>query len=239
LTGIRLTSFKELLERWDNQRGIPLGINFLDKILGGLLPGHLQVVCGESGVGKTWFCLRAINSMLNHRSNSEILFCDFNGHLRLSNLKKIIQRSEELDKITIIGLSDLLEQIVFFRDILQKKQKVFDLIILDTVFGSPIDSLRYFNQERKIWQNRIFFHLYDLSRLSIKWNIPILLVNHLVTQAASSAATDIRQTGEKLLEPFVPIVLFIQKTEKRHSIELRLFKELIGRTDFELIPIAN
>ncbi|MFX0205946.1 MAG: hypothetical protein ACFFDT_08155, partial [Candidatus Hodarchaeota archaeon] len=61
---LKLTSLKELLAEWNNLRKIPLNIALIDNTIGGLLHGYLHVVRGDSGSGKTLFCLRTIDRLL-------------------------------------------------------------------------------------------------------------------------------------------------------------------------------
>ena len=229
---LQLTHFREILARWNKKNAIPLNIPLIDETVGGLLPGSLHVVRGESGVGKTWFCLRAILCLFQQDPNVQVLYSDFSGHLRFSNLKKICLSPHQVDQITIFQPSTLLEQIIFFRNLLEKRNENYHLIILDTVFGSPINALQYFHTESKMWKKQIFSHLLDLKMLAQEKEIPILLTNHSITSEEGS----FKQYGHKLLEPFVPLDIFIRKTEQNHLLELRLFQEMLGSADFILIP---
>ena len=70
--------------------------------IGGLLHGHIYSVYGDSGVGKTIFCFRAIHYLFQQRNDARILYSDFNGHLRISNLKKMITEEKSLDQIEFL-----------------------------------------------------------------------------------------------------------------------------------------
>ncbi|MFX0181891.1 MAG: hypothetical protein ACFE95_02315 [Candidatus Hodarchaeota archaeon] len=237
MTILRLTSLKALLSEWNNIRKIPLNIAVIDNTIGGLLYGYLHVVKGDSGAGKTLFCLRTIDKLLNYDPDALILYSEFSGHLRAASLKKFFLKSQKLDQITIFQPRNLLEQIFFFRNLLDNANDVYNLIVLDTIFGSPLDSLQYFKQEKKIWENRIFSHLIDLRRIASMWEIPIMITNHLIPNDDRMIlyAYPI-QYGQEIIEQFVPIDMLIWKTEQGHYLQLRFFTRLVGDTNFELIP---
>jgi hypothetical protein len=237
MTMLRLTSLKELLTKWNNLRKIPLNIAIIDNTIGGFLYGYLHVVRGDSGAGKTLFCLRTIDKLLNYNPNAHILYSEFSGHLRAANLKKFFLKSQKLDQITIYQPENLLEQIVFFRNLLDNPNDVYNLIVLDTILGSPLDILQYFRQEKKTWEKRIFSHLIDLRRIANMWEIPIMITNHLIPNddKMNLGALSI-QYGQELIEQFVPIDMLIRKTKQGHYLQLRFFNKYVGETDFELVP---
>ncbi len=74
----------------ENMRKIPLNLNFLDEMIGGLISGHIYLISGDSGVGKTWFCLRAIKSVLNANPEANIFYSDFSGNLRHTNIIRVL-----------------------------------------------------------------------------------------------------------------------------------------------------
>ena len=237
MTLLQLTPFKEIVSRWNRRCAIPLNIDLIDEIIGGLLPCHLHMVRGDSGVGKTWFCIRAINNLFKQRPEAQVLYSDFCGHLRISNLKKILSSSCQLEQITILQPNNLLEQIIFFQNLLDNSKCSYDLIVLDSLFGSPIDVLQYFYKESKFWKKRIFSHFFDLKRIARETNIPILLTNHsMLARDISDASSYLNQYGGHMVEQFVPIDILIQKTEQKHSLEVRIFQDIVGCTDFMLIP---
>ena len=72
-----LESLPEMLLKIEKSNKIPLGIELIDNLVGGIISGHLHAILGESGSGKTWFCLKAINSMLKINSLAKIGYIDF------------------------------------------------------------------------------------------------------------------------------------------------------------------
>lgn len=156
---LQLTPFQEILSRWNKQSVIPLNIPPLDELLGGLVPYHLQMVLGDSGIGKTWFCLNAIYQFLEKEPNTQILYIDFGGNFRIRSLEKLLSNPrKQLDQITIFQPKSLLEEIIFFRNFLEKTEYSYDLIILDSVFGPPLTCLEYFHQKSQFWKKE-FSHI--------------------------------------------------------------------------------
>lgn len=47
----------------ERKDGLPTGLKFLDKYLGGLYPGELTVICGDTDSGKTAIMIRQINCL--------------------------------------------------------------------------------------------------------------------------------------------------------------------------------
>lgn len=236
MTVIKLLSLNSILSRWNNQRAIPIKIPILDDTIGGLLHGHIHSVYGDSGVGKTIFCFRAIHYLFQQRNDARILYSDFNGHLRISNLKKMITEEKSLDQIEFFKPKSFTEQIIFFRNLTEDLHFPCDLIILDTFFGSPLDAIDVLTKNQRLWKKRIYNHLLDLKHIAEKWNIPILLTNHLKTSKDGfNSESDREQYGNELLNLVVPISLLIYKQELKHKIEFRLFQDLVSSTEFPLV----
>lgn len=237
MTLLALTPFQEILSRWSKQSAIPVDIPPLDELLGGILPFSLHAVVGESGVGKTWFCLKVISEILKKQPKSLVLYVDFGGNFRITNLKKVLPSVNQLDQITIFQPKTLLESILFFQNLLESSRYNYDLIIVDSIFGPPLLALEYLQVKKIFWEHRIFSHLFTLYCIVSKFKIPILLSNHLVSAKENSESiSSISQYGGYLLEQFVPIEFIIQKTEHRHFLEVRIFQKRVGCSEFVLIP---
>ncbi|UCE13417.1 MAG: hypothetical protein JSV04_14690 [Candidatus Heimdallarchaeota archaeon] len=233
---LKLTSINEILLRWDKSAAISMNIQLIDENVGGLLPGQLHMVQGVPGSGKTWFCFHAIDCLFRKITDAQVLYSDFQGHVRIPNLKKIISSSNQLDQITFYQPTSLLEQIIFFRNLVEKDKTFYDLIILDTIFGPPLDFIHCL-RESKMWGKQIFSYLFDLGQLARKNRIPILLTNYLTQDGDISSSNTISQPHWKaFLEPLVPIDFIIEKVEGYFTIEVKLFQEPLGQTDFVLIP---
>jgi predicted ATP-dependent serine protease len=238
---IQLTPLHEILSRWNKQQAVPLQIPFLDKSLGGLLPYHLQIIIGESGVGKTWFCINAIHKLLKQEPDAQVLYTDFGGNFRIKNLRKLLSHpNTQLDQITVFQTTTLLDQIVFFRNLLEKSECSYDLIVLDSVFGPPLTCFEYFHTNSKFWNKRIFAHLLDLQTIARQIKIPILLTNHLISSRENfQLRPSLNQYGGDLIELFAPIVFLLQKIDQKQFIELRIFKETLGQSDLLLPEVGS
>ena len=230
----QLTPFQEILSRWNKQIAIPLEIHLIDELLGGILPCHLQLVIGDSGAGKTLYCMKVISQLLKRKPEAQILYSDFEGNFRINNLRKMLSDPSKLNQIVIFQPKSLLEQIVLFRNLVETSRYSYDLIILDSVFGSPLSCLAYFQKEQKLWEKRLFSHFLDLQLLARNSKIPILLTNHLISTKKPESSSN--QFGEDLIRQFVPIEFFIQKIEQKQFLEVRVFQKLVGSSDFVLIP---
>ncbi|MFX0123699.1 MAG: hypothetical protein ACFFAE_08660 [Candidatus Hodarchaeota archaeon] len=236
MTVLQLTSFQEVFSRWNKHSAIPLSVSSIDEILGGLLP-CLHVVVGDSGVGKTWFCIKAIFHLLEQIPKAQVLYNDFGGNFRITNLTKLLSSSYALDQITIFQPKSLLEQIIFFRNLLEKSKCFYNLIILDSVFGPPISCLEFFLKRGKFWEKHIFSHLLDLQVFAREFKIPILLTNHLMSARMNLEMNpSLNQYGANLIEQFVPIEFLIQKIEQNHILEVRVFQKKVGISNFTLVP---
>ncbi|MFW9903660.1 MAG: hypothetical protein ACFFFH_04965 [Candidatus Thorarchaeota archaeon] len=238
---LQLTPYQEILSRWSKKSAVPLHISFLDDLLGGLLPYHLQMVLGDSGSGKTWFCLNATYHLLEKEPNAEVLYTDFGGNFRIKCLEKLLSNPhEQLNQITIFQPKSLIEQIIFFRNLLEKSECFYDLIILDSTFGPPLACLEYFHQKSKFWNKKIFMHLLDLQVIARQAGIPILLTNHLFSLRVNPGLeSSLNQYGSELIEQFAPIEFLIEKNEQKHILEIRVYQKIIVKSDFELLPVLN
>ncbi len=236
MTIIQLFTLKSILNRWITDRALPLEIPIVDDTIGGLLPGLIHSISGDSGVGKTIFCLRAINCLFRENNEAKILYSEFNGNLRLSTIKKIISKEDLHNQIDFFKPKSLTEQIIFFRNLTGEPDFPYNLIIIDTLFGSPLEASRYLTKEPRIWKKRIFSHLLDLKNIAEKWEVPILLTNYTIT-SPNEKDFDISysQYGEDLLNPIIAINMLIRKQKMKHILEFRLFQTLVASSEFTLI----
>ncbi|UCG03410.1 MAG: hypothetical protein JSW11_05340 [Candidatus Heimdallarchaeota archaeon] len=239
MTSFQLVPLHEIASRWNKQIAFPLDIDLIDEIIGGLIPSQLHIVVGDSGVGKTWFCLKAIFQILTKNPQAHVVYNDFRGNFRINNLRKMLSNPcEQLDQITIFQPTSLLEQIIFVRNLLEISDCSFDLIVLDSVFGSPLTCLEYFYKKSKFWNKKIFAHLLDLQTVARQMKIPILLTNHLIsTRENFELGSSLNQYGGDLVEQFVPIMFSLKKIAQKLFIELRIFQEIIDHSD--LFPPIN
>lgn len=211
-------------------------IPIIDDIIGGLLPGQLHSINGESGVGKTIFCIRAIHSLFQLKAESKVLFCESSGNLRRSVLKKIIPEEEFLDKVDFFKPKSLIEQIIFFKNLIENSKVHYDLIIFDTFLGSPLEAMNYVRTGNKLWKKRIFAHLLDIRNIAETWKIPIMITEHTIPSMEEiNPECSHRKYGDDLIGLFVPIDLFLLKNNGKNFLEFRLFRNLLASSEFDLL----
>ncbi len=221
----------DLITLWNKQSSIPLNIPIIDNTVGGLVPCYIHGVIGDSGVGKTHFCLKAINQILLKNPTSKILYCNFEGHLRHEVVKKVISEPSKRNQIWYFTPNNLLELIVFFSDF----QKTCDFVVIDTVFGAPVDSINYFYRHALKWEKKIVMFLMNLKHIAKSLKIPILITNHFISSDAEFASfIPLNQSGKHLINPFVPIEFILSKNHNSHQINLRIFEQSLGEDTFTL-----
>jgi archaellum biogenesis ATPase FlaH len=209
-------------------------IPIIDDTIGGLLPGQLHSINGESGVGKTIFCIRAIHCLFQLKAGAKVLFCESSSNLRLSVLEKIISE-EFLDQIDILKPKSLVEQIIFFRNLIENTKVRYDLIIFDTFLGSPLEAINYVRTGNKLWKKRIFTHLLDIRNIAETWKIPIMITEHIIpSKEEVNPECSHRKYGDDLIGPFVPIDFFLLKNNGKNFLEFRLFRNLLASSEFDL-----
>ena len=233
---LKVTPFTNIITLWREQNIIPLNIPIIDNTVGGLLPCYIHGVIGDSGVGKTIFCLRAINQVLLRKPTSKILYCNFEGHLRQEVVHKIISDPSKRNQIWYFTPNSLSELLIFFNDL----QKRFDFIVIDTVFGAPVDSFNYFYRHALKWEKKIVMFLMNLRHKAKSWEIPILITNHLICSDAEFASfIPLNQSGGHLINPFVPIEFILSKNDNSHQINLRFFEQSLGEDSFTFVQAES
>ncbi|NHJ01626.1 MAG: hypothetical protein EAX86_05755 [Candidatus Heimdallarchaeota archaeon] len=231
MSSLKVTSVSDIINLWNKQNSIPLNISIIDDTIGGLLPGFLHGVIGDSGVGKTNFCLRSVKLFFKHFPESHVLYCNLEGHLRKNVLEKSISNQSLLAQISLFNPKSLLELMIFFNELNTK----FDFIIIDSIFGAPVDAFEYFYKKNKIWEGKIFDFLLSLKSLARSKHIPIMMTNNFISSESDTASfIPLNQSGKHLITPFVPIEFIISKTNSSHILNLRFFEQSLGQDSFRL-----
>ncbi|WP_455463608.1 hypothetical protein [Candidatus Hodarchaeum mangrovi] len=231
LVTLHLQSFDNLISLWNPTNAIPLEIDIIDMKIGGLIPGFIHTIWGDTGGGKSRFCLQGILQAFKKDRKIKILYCDHSGNLRYSIFSRFLS-SDELESITFISPETLLEQLIYFRE-LTESNCLFNLIIIDTLFGSPLNFLKYFHKEKIFWSRRIFEHLLDLKYLAENSKVPILTTVYKTDIENKSENSNIYGT---LLHDFSPIHFFIEKVNTTFRVTLKLFNISIGSSQSSLLP---
>ena len=227
---LHLQSFNDLLSVWNATNAIPLEIDIIDNKIGGLIPGFIHIIWGDSGGGKSRFCLKSILQIFRKDKTIKILYCDHSGNLRLSILSRIFS-SDELESITFFNPKTLLEQLIYFRE-LTESGCLFNLIIIDTLFGSPLNFSKFFQHEKLFWEKKIFEHLLDLKYIAENSKVPILTTVYKGDSENNSINWKIY---ESLLQAFSPIHFILEKENSIFKIVLKIFNKSIGSSQSSLL----
>ncbi|MHA1994479.1 MAG: hypothetical protein ACW97Z_08075 [Candidatus Hodarchaeales archaeon] len=208
---------------------IPTGMDIIDNLLGGFFAGHIHSIIGESGVGKSWLCQRVVNSLLEYDQNASVLYSDFSGNIRLKNLKKSLKKTEFMEQVHFYRPSSLLENVIFCKKILDGKLPNISLLILDTVFGSPMQVYELLGRSKKKRERNIFHFMLDLRKIAITKKIPILISHH----ASSNNIKKIKGEEDRI-DPFCTTKSVLQKSGQVSSLKFYVYNQYLGSTTFKL-----
>ena len=225
ISNYQLESLGKKILDFENTRKTPLNINLLDEMVGGLIAGQIYLVLGTSGVGKTWFCLRGIKSVLNANPEANILYSDYSGNLRNTNIKRVLMDDHLLEKIDFFQPKSLTENILLIKQLLGKQNVDYDLLILDSLLGPPLLTREILYTERKKWGSIIFSFLLDLKKITREYGIPIILTLNLIEGLT---------LNHVLIDPFITIKTILEKKEGRSSMQLFVFNQFADSRNIAL-----
>ncbi len=228
ITKFRLQSLPEMLFKIEKSYKITLGCELIDNLVGGIISGHLHAVVGESGSGKTWFCLNAINSMLKINSLAKIGYVDFSANLRLHNLNIMLPRKKFIDQIDFFQPKNLIESMIFAKSLLEKT--TYDLLVFDTIFGSPLQILETLKKKDGNWKYNILSFLLSLRRIAKKNDLPILLTHSL----SSDKNNALRDNEFALIEPFISLKVFLHRSESERLMDVFFLQQSLGTEKINL-----
>ncbi|MFW9779244.1 MAG: hypothetical protein ACFFE8_10355 [Candidatus Heimdallarchaeota archaeon] len=240
---LKITSLRDIISQWNQLGKFPFGIPSLDRVTGGLRPGYLYSIFGDSGAGKTWFCLQIIKELWTQNSDAQVLYSDFCGHLRIGNLKKIIQKPQHLDQISIVKPESLVEQIIFFRKFLDESgNSKYDLVVLDTLVGSPLDAACFMGKEKPKWIALLADHLLDMKILASQLQVPIVFTNHLIVQSSDQNAPHShfgKQYAQGVIGEFTCINCYIVKDNGSFEVFFSRFGEYPFSSKWNLAALSD
>jgi len=213
----------------ENSYKVPTGMDIIDKILGGLSVGHIHSIIGDSGVGKSWFCQRIVNSFLEDNNNASVLYSDFSGNIHQKNLIKTIKSPKLLKQVSFYRPTSLQENIILGKKILDGYLPNISLIVLDTIFGSPLDFYDLIGNSKKKTERKIFEFMMDLRSIANQYHIPII-----ITHFPSSNSTETTQDKEVRIDPFCTTKSVLRKFGNASSLKLYAFNQYLGSTAFNL-----
>jgi len=224
----QLQSLPEMFSRIEKLKKIAIGLDLVDNLVGGIIPGHLHAILGESGSGKTWFCLKAINSMLKSNLSAKIGYVDFSANIRSHNLNLMLSEKNFLDRIDFFQPKTLIESIVFTTSLL--KENNYELLIFDTILGSPLQILETLRIGDRNWGFKLFLFLSNLRKIAKKNNIPILLTHSLFND--SNKISSDKEFCQ--VEPFITFKFRLHRSEKERKIDTFFFQQFLGTEEIHL-----
>ena len=224
-----IKSLQYMNQELETSRKLITGIDIIDNLIGGYFGGHIHSVIGESGVGKSWLCQRVIKSLLDYNPNASIVYSDFSGNIRFRNLQKIMGKSEYLDQVNFFHPEGLLDNIILVKKISEGEFPDISLIVLDTIFGSPMQFSELFGRSKNKWERIIFEFMLDLRKIAQSRKIPIILTHH-------NFFDDSTERNKKAfhLDPFLTTKSILQKSGCESMLKLYIYNQFLGFTVFKL-----
>ncbi|XP_055531894.1 DNA repair protein RAD51 homolog 4 [Wyeomyia smithii] len=188
---------------------INTGIRGLDLLLeGGLLPGHLLEICGESGAGKTQLCTSlAVNVAKRHKV--EILYadckCDFSANRVHQMLTAISCTEQEIHDIMckikvqrFFSAESLVEAMENFRALIDNHD-TFKVLIIDSL---PALWYLYQNSKSNCYPLGLLTRLIGILRkLATENFLCVVVVNLLIPSAElASKPNNLRRSTQNVVE---------------------------------------
>ncbi len=224
-----LKNFQYLKKELENSDKIQTGIHLIDNFIGGIFPGQVHAILGDSGVGKSWFCQKLISSLLRSNNNATTLYSNFSGNIRLNNFKKVLIDDRLLDQVKFFDPTSLLENIILCKKVIDGDNPDISLLIFDMLFGSPFQFSELLRDSRKKWERNIFHLMVDLRKIAHLRNIPIIVVNYL-----SSDSLNVGSHNDRYLDPFCATKSILQKVNHEYLLNFYIHNRYLGSTPIHL-----
>jgi predicted ATP-dependent serine protease len=225
----KLQSLYQMLSEIEESNKIVLGIDLVDNLVGGIIPGQLHAIVGDSGSGKTWLCLKTIQSILKYNSSAKIGYVDFSANIRSHNLHLMISEKKYFDQIDFFQPETLIESLIFTKSLLNKTH--YDLLIFDTLFGSPLQILETLSTGDRNWASKIFLFLLNLRKIAKESNMPIL-VTHSLFNNNSFSDKEFAQ-----VEPFISLKFLLHRAEDARLVDIYFFQQFLGSEKIQLYSL--
>ena len=226
LRDVTAIAFAEI-ESQDDVR-IPSGVNEFDRVLGGgIVPGTLELIGGDPGIGKSTLLLQVADKL--SAGGSRVLYVSGEESERQIKLRgeRLAVEAKNVYLLPETNLENIINEI--------ERLKPGAIIVdsIQTVFSGALDSA-----PGSVSQVREVAHQFLL--LAKNRGIPIFLIGH-ITKEGSIA-------GPKILEHIVDTVLYFEGERHHNHRIVRAVKNRFGAANevgvFEmtgagLIPVAN
>ncbi|XP_053689481.1 DNA repair protein RAD51 homolog 4 [Sabethes cyaneus] len=184
------------------------GIRGLDLLLeGGMLPGHVLEICGESGSGKTQLCT-SIALNIAKRQQLDVLYADCKCDFSASRVHQILTANKYTDqeihdtmsRITVerfFSPESLVEAMESFRNQIDDLDK-FKVLIIDSL---PALWYLYQNSKSNCYPLGLLTKLIGILRkLATENFLCIIVVNLLISSADVARPNDSRRLTQSLRE---------------------------------------
>ena len=190
---------------------IPTGIEKLDEFLdGGVKNGIIIDIYGAAGTGKTLMALQiSANSLSNQ---GKILFQDTSGEFRPERMLELIKtkklESKILDNILVARITNTADQINYLSRISKNE---FSLIVIDNV--TDLFAFEYSKEDQLLDRSLTFMkYMRQLSFLSIKNNIPIIVINTIRNNEGKEV-----ETLHQAIDIFTHVKIHLKKNNSNYS----------------------
>ena len=227
-TKFQLQGYPELLKNIEKSIKFSVGCELVDNIVGGIISGHLHAIIGASGSGKTWFCLKTIRSILKYNSLVKVGYIDFSANLRSHNLNIMLPERKLIDQIDFFQPTNLFESIIFSKSLLEETN--YDLLVFDTIFGSPLQILEILKEKGGNWKYNNFSFILGLRRIAKKNDIPILVTHSL----SSESNNYLHDYGVSQMEPFISFKFILHRSENERLMDTYFLDQFLGTEPINL-----
>jgi twinkle protein len=243
-----VTNIKDLPKEFYEEinLGILSGYSQLDAILGGLRPGELTIVSGDTGSGKSTFCMNLFKNIAEE--NNPIWINSFELDPRVINRKlasivlgkkmknREFTEEEKNDYLSWIKSKNVSLNIVNEKVDLKWLNKHFELISL--VYGIKfvlIDHFDYIHSSlNKTTLENIDECIRELHILAMKYNVGVILVVHPKQSQESKKITMHDLKGSSSIKQYADNILIVTRMDRLDAndigrVEIRIFKNrLLG-----------
>ena len=224
----RLLSLSELLFNIEKKRKFAVDSELIDDLVGGVVSGHLHAILGESGSGKTWFCLKVVKSILKINSLAKIGYFDFSANLRSNNLNLMLPEKKYHDQINIYQPKNLIESMVFTKSLLEETK--YNLLVFDTIFGSPLQIMDAKKKMGGKWKYNIFTFILSLRRIAKRNELPILITHSLNTDKNHS----LYDNDFSIVEPFISMKIILHRFKRERLMDIYFLQQFLGTEKIKL-----
>ena len=166
--------------------------------------------------------------MLKINSLARIGYIDFSANLRMHNLNTMLPEKKFIDHIDFFQPNNLFESMVFTKTLLEETK--YDLLVFDTIFGSPLQILETLKLGDRNWGYKIHLFLSNLRKIAKRHNLPILLTHSLFNNSGNfSSDKEFVQ-----VEPFISLKFRLHRTDKERKIDAFFFQQYLGTEEILL-----